>query len=29
MANPHALDAFAEYARNQQDYRLGGAVRAG
>jgi len=29
MANPHALDAFAEYARTQQDYRLGGAIRAG
>jgi acetoacetyl-CoA synthetase len=23
MANPQALDAFAEYARTQQDYRLG------
>jgi acetoacetyl-CoA synthetase len=23
MANPQALDAFAEYAKNQQDYRLG------
>ncbi len=23
MANPHALDAFAEYARTQQDYRPG------
>jgi acetoacetyl-CoA synthetase len=22
MANPQALDAFAEYAKNQQDYRL-------
>ena len=23
MANPHALDAFAEYARTQRDYRPG------
>ena len=23
MANPQSLDAFAEYARTQQDYRLG------
>ena len=23
MANPQALDAFAEYAKNQEDYRLG------
>jgi hypothetical protein len=22
MANPQALDAFAEYAKTQQDYRL-------
>jgi acetoacetyl-CoA synthetase len=22
MANPQSLDAFAEYARSQQDYRL-------
>ena len=26
MANPQALDAFAEYARTQQDYRLGERV---
>ncbi len=25
MANPQALDAFAEYAKTQQDYRLGEA----
>jgi hypothetical protein len=24
MANPASLDAFAEYARTQQDYRLSG-----
>ena len=24
MANPESLDAFAEYARSQRDYRLGG-----
>jgi acetoacetyl-CoA synthetase len=24
MANPQSLDAFAEYARTQQDYRMPG-----